>query len=135
MAGEDENPNIPLPDEILIDLGAKAPISSPRSPPYGSKELYIPRKVNKKKAKLREKILIERQSSEASEDTGKQSMKKCDVPIRGASFGEKLGNVGLREKKYSDPSKGVQKKGLSKVLLPTYSDELESDKNHDEYLF
>ena len=65
--GEDEDPNIPLPDGIPIDIGAKEPISNPRSPPYGSKELYIPRKVNKKKAQVREKIPIERQSGEASD--------------------------------------------------------------------
>ena len=41
MAGEDENPDIPLPDGIPIDLGAKEPISSPRSPPYRSKDQNI----------------------------------------------------------------------------------------------
>ena len=81
VAGEDENPDIPLPDGIPIDLGAKVPISSPRFPPYGSKELYILRKVNKKKAQLKENILIERQSGEANEVTRKRSMEKCDVPI------------------------------------------------------
>ncbi|KAL9441063.1 hypothetical protein AB3S75_019686 [Citrus x aurantiifolia] len=76
-------------------------------------------------------------------------MEKGDVPIRGASVGrrktmanptqktysEKSENVGPRKDKYSDPLKGVQKEGLSKVLLPTDSDESESDENHDEYLF
>lgn len=149
MVGEDENPDIPLPDGIPIDLGAKEPISNPMSPPYGSKQLYIPRKVNKKKAQLREKIPIKRQSSEASEVARKRYIEKGDVPIRGASSGrrktmanptqkthsEKPGNVGPRKEKYSDPSRGVQKEGLSKVLLPTDSDELEFDENHDEYLF
>ena len=87
VAGEDENHDIPLPDGIPIDLGAKEPISSPRSSPYGSMELYIPRKVNKKKAQLREKNPIKRQNSEASEVARKQPMEKDDVPIRGASFG------------------------------------------------
>ncbi|XP_024948218.2 uncharacterized protein LOC102628598 isoform X1 [Citrus sinensis] len=133
----------------IIDLGAKEPISNPRSPPCGSKELYILRKVNKKKAQLREKIPIERQSSKASEVSKKRSMEKCAVPIWGASSGrrktmanptqktysEKSENVGPRKEKYSDPLKGVQNEGLSKVLLPTNSDESESDENHDEYLF
>ncbi|ESR64927.1 hypothetical protein CICLE_v10009145mg [Citrus x clementina] len=141
VAGEDENPDIPLPDGIPKDLGAKEPISNPRSPPYGSKELYILRKVNKKKAQLREKIPIERQSSKASEVSKKRSMEKCDVPIWGASSGrrktmanptqktysEKSENVGPQKEKYSDPLKGVQNEGLSKVLLPTDSDESESD--------
>ncbi|KDO62836.1 hypothetical protein CISIN_1g036923mg, partial [Citrus sinensis] len=104
-------------------------------------ELYILRKVNKKKAQLREKIPIERQSSKASEVSKKRSMEKCDVPIWGASSGrrktmanptqktysEKSENVGPRKEKYSDPLKGVQNEGLSKVLLPTDSDESESD--------
>ncbi|GAY51283.1 hypothetical protein CUMW_133020 [Citrus unshiu] len=84
VADEDENPDIPLPDGIPIDLGIKEPISNPRSPPYRSKELYIRRKVNKKKTHLREKIPIERQSSEASGVVRKRSMEKYDVPIRGA---------------------------------------------------
>ncbi|KAL9432657.1 hypothetical protein AB3S75_027642 [Citrus x aurantiifolia] len=83
MAGEDENPDIPLPDGIPIDLGASEPISSLRSSPYGSMELYIPRNVSKKKTQLREKNPSKRQSSEASEITRKRPMKKDDVPIRG----------------------------------------------------
>ena len=50
VAGEDEYFNIPLPDGIPINLEAKEPTLCPRSPPYKSKELYIPRNVNKKKA-------------------------------------------------------------------------------------
>ena len=84
VAGKDENPDIPLPDRILFYLGAKEPISSPRSSPYGSMELYIPRNVNKKKAQLREKNPIKRQSSEACEVARKRPMEKYDVPIWGA---------------------------------------------------
>lgn len=107
VAGEDENPDIPLSDRIPIDLGAKEPISNPRSPPYGSKELYILRKVNKKKAQLREKIPIERQSSKASEVSKKRSMEKGDVPIRGASFGRRKIMANPTQKTYSEKSENV----------------------------
>lgn len=44
-------------------------------------------------------------------------------------------NVGLRVGKHFDPLRDIQNEQPSKCLLPADSDELESNGDHDEYLF
>lgn len=57
VADEEESPNIPLPDGIPIDLGAKEPVLSPRSPPmdlwnYISQGRLVKRKFSQRKRSL-----------------------------------------------------------------------------------
>lgn len=66
VADEDESPDIPFLDRIPIDLEATKPLLGPRSPPYGSMELYIPRKNERKRGKSKGKISSRRQDSEPS---------------------------------------------------------------------
>lgn len=79
MADEEKNPDIPLPKGISIDFVAKEPILSLRPPPYEFMELYVPRKIDKKKTQPKEKIPIERQSSEASKVARKRPVEKSVV--------------------------------------------------------
>lgn len=75
VADEDEIPDIPLSDRIPIDPEAKKPSLSPKSPPYGSMELYVPSKNERMKGNCKRKIPSGRQGNEASKVAKEHSTK------------------------------------------------------------